>query len=495
MARARHLRKSIEERLSREWSSLGPRDDAAATRAVLCYPSPYNVGMSSLGFQAVLRAWNSVAGAWCDRAFLPEDVEAHRAARAPLTGYESGLPVGGFDLIGISLAYELELPGVVQVLELAGLEPLARDRRPADPPVIIGGPITFANALAAYDFADVIVHGEAEGLAEAILEARTRASGKAELLDAVHGMPGVSLPGRDDDEAPALHRAPSEHLPARSVIVSEDTELSGMFLVEPERGCHRGCTYCVLRRPDKGNAKLLGGGMRLVGPEQMLALVPDEVARVGLVGAAVTDHPKIKAILRALVEAGKGVGISSLRADRLDDEFVGLLKAGGYRTLTTASDGASERLRKLIRRGTKERHLIRSAELVRDHELRELKLYMMLGLPEETEADVDELVGFALELRSRCSVSLSIAPFVSKRNTPLDGLPFAGIRTVERRISRLKRGLKGRVEVRPTSARWAWVEHRLSQCGREGAEATLIATRAGGAFGAWKRAFAQIDDR
>ena len=118
---------------------------------------------------------------------------------------------------------------------------------------------------------------------------------------------------------------------------------------------------------------------------------------------------------------------------------------------------------------------------------------MMLGLPSETDADIDELAEFSLQLRSIARLSLSIAPFVSKRNTPLDGLPYAGIKTVERRITRLKKALKGQVNLRPTSARWAWVEHRLAQAGLEGATAALAATDAGGTYGDWRRAFEALD--
>ena len=93
-----------------------------------------------------------------------------------------------------------------------------------------------------------------------------------------------------------------------------------MFLIEPERGCPRGCTYCVMRRSTNG-------GMRLVAPANGEALIPDDARRVGLVGAAVTDHPELPEIVRALVDGGREVGISSLRADRLNDEIVGLLEA------------------------------------------------------------------------------------------------------------------------------------------------------------------------
>ncbi len=451
--------------------------------------------MSSLGYQTVYRAWNSVEAACCDRAFLPDDdddIERMLAGRTRLTGFETGRPVGAFDLIGISLAYELELPGLIRCLELSGLKPLAEDRDRRDPPIILGGPLSFSNPVPAYPFADVVVLGEGEGVVTDLMRARLEVREKMEFLEAVQGLPGVVVPSLDGPIVRPLNRAPSQDLPARSAFITPDTELSNMFLIEPERGCHRPCTYCVMRRPESRDELLAGGGMRLVTHDRLLDLVPEQAKRVGLVGAAVTDHPQIKQIVRTLVESGREIGISSLRADRLDDEFAALLRSGGYRTLTTASDGASERLRKEIRRQTRAKHLIRAAELVRDHKFRELKLYMMLGLPTETDDDIDELADFSLQLRSISRLSLSIAPFVAKRNTPLDGLPYAGIKVIERRITRLKKRLKGKVTLRPTSARWGWVEHRLAQAGIEGARAALSATHAGGAYGDWKRAFSEL---
>jgi radical SAM superfamily enzyme YgiQ (UPF0313 family) len=120
-----------------------------------------------------------------------------------------------------------------------------------------------------------------------------------------------------------------------------------------------------------------------------------------------------------------------------------------------------------------------------------LKVYSMVGLPLETDADVDELVRFTRELAGYLPVVLGVAPFVSKRHTPLDGAPFAGIRVVEGRLERLRRGLQGKAEVRPTSARWAWVEYLLAQCGPEAGLAARDAWAAGGSFAAWKRAFAE----
>ncbi|HJK96955.1 MAG TPA: radical SAM protein, partial [Polyangiaceae bacterium LLY-WYZ-14_1] len=194
-------------------------------------------------------------------------------------------------------------------------------------------------------------------------------------------------------------------------------------------------------------------------------------------------------IVNPLADQGGGVGLSSLRPDRLNDRFCAALKRAGYRTLTTASDGASQRLRDLLDRRAKENHLLRVAELARAHAFDRLKLYMMVGVPGETDEDIDELIAFGREVSRLVPLSLGIAPFVAKRNTPLDGLPFAGIKTVDRRLDRLRRGVKGRVDLRATSARWAWVEWVLAQGGPAEGRAVMDAVHAGGHFRAWKNAF------
>ena len=121
--------------------------------------------------------------------------------------------------------------------------------------------------------------------------------------------------------------------------------------------------------------------------------------------------------------------------------------------------------------------------------MKRLKLYIMVGIPSETDEDIDELIEFGKELSSLIPLSLGVAPFVAKRNTPLDGVPFAGMPLVEARLRRLRRGVQGRVDVRATSARWAWVEYMLAQGGRAEGRAVLDAVHAGGRFSDWKRAF------
>jgi radical SAM superfamily enzyme YgiQ (UPF0313 family) len=232
------------------------------------------------------------------------------------------------------------------------------------------------------------------------------------------------------------------------------------------------------------------GGMRTVPPERVLELIPETAKRVGLVGAAVTDHPRIVELLETIVNAGREVGVSSLRADRLSLRLVQALKKGGAQGLTVASDGPSQRMRDLVDRKHSETQILNAANLAKEAGLRRLKIYNVVGLPTETPADIDELVRFTLELSRILPVALGVAPFAAKRNTPLDGAPFAGISAIEARLERIRKGLKGRAELRPTSARWAWVEYMLAQCGPEGGLAAWDAHQAGGGFSAWKKAFA-----
>jgi radical SAM superfamily enzyme YgiQ (UPF0313 family) len=469
---------AIQERLSAESGTIYKE---APVRVALCYPSPYRVGMSSLGFQTIYREINLRPNGVAERAFLPDDVAEWRESRLPLVTYEQQRPVAEFPVVAFSVAYELEIVGLFEMLELAGLPIRASERDASHPIVVAGGPLTFSNPLTLAPFVDVIVLGEAEERVHELLDLLEGARDRDAFLESVSGRHGFYVPTRDAALG-GVSKADDARLPARSQIVTPNTELRSMFLVEPERGCSRGCTYCVMRRTTNG-------GMRTVPPERVLELIPADAPRVGLVGAAVTDHPRLSELVRTIVDGGKEIGISSLRADRLDDELVGLLKRGGARTLTTAADGASERLRKAIDRKTSEQALVRAAELVRDHKLERLKLYMIVGLPGETEEDVDEMIRFGKELSRITPLSYGVSPFVAKRNTPMDGAPFEPIASVERKLERMRRGLRGKAEIRPTSARWAWVEYMLAQCGEEAGLAALDAWRAGGKFADWKRAF------
>jgi radical SAM superfamily enzyme YgiQ (UPF0313 family) len=456
----------------------------APHKIALCYPSPYHVGMSSLGFQAIYREFNLREGFAAERAFLPDDVEAYRRTRTPLFTFESKAKVASLPMLAFSVAYELELTGLFTMLELAGLPVHREERDDRHPLVVAGGPLTFSNPEPLEPFVDLIIQGEAEDLVHRLMDEWQRPSmSKEKLLETLAGVPGFRVPGRSADSTRFfVFKSDDTRLPARSQIVTPNTELRSMFLIEPERGCSRGCHYCVMRRTTNG-------GMRTVPVEKVLSLIPEQVRRVGLVGAAVTDHPRIVELLETLVASGREVGVSSLRADRLTQPLVNALRAGGAKVLTVASDGASQKMRNLVDRKHTEEQILRAAHFAREAGMERLKVYNIVGLPHEGDDDIDELIRFSTELSKVLQVVLGVAPFAAKRNTPLDGSPFAGIKEIENRLERLRKGLRGKVEVRPTSARWAWVEYMLAQSGPEAGLAAFDAWKNGASFADWKRAF------
>jgi radical SAM superfamily enzyme YgiQ (UPF0313 family) len=470
-------RQRIAARLATETGTL--RKQGAAHRLALCYASPYSIAMSSLGFQTIYREVNARPDWAAERAFLPDADDGE----APPCTYESGTPVGEYAALACSIAYELELADLGRFLDLAGVTAARTERRADEPLVVCGGPLTFANPAPLGAFADVVVLGEAEEALDGLLGALALLPDRAAALAALRGRPGFWLPAHGDAPGARLC-APAGRLPAYAQIVTPESELPSMFLVEAERGCSRGCAYCVMRRE-------ASGGMRLAPPEAILGRIPAGARRVGLVGAAVTDHPRLREILRTLVDADREVGVSSLRADRLDAELVELLARGGQRTLTVASDGASERLRTALGRHTSAAHLARAAELARAAGMRRIKLYQLIGVPGEEDADIDELSAFVRELARLAPVAVSVSPLVPKRGTPLADAPFGPIPLLEGRLKRLRRGVGTSAEVRATSPRTAWIEYCLAQGGEAAGRAALAAGRAGGGFSAWRRALAE----
>lgn len=485
MGHVAEIARTIRARLQDE---VGRLDKQAPFTVALTYPSPYGAAMSSLGYQRVYRAIMESPGLACERVVLDDAAENDLGVQAHPISYESQRPLEEFPVIAPSIAYEIEIGGFVRMLDAAGIPPLREERTDRHPFVLAGGPLTFSNPLPLAPFCDAIIIGEAEQIVVEALRVLEGTTDRNARLDALAKIPHVFVPAHHGAVLPTVAKVPDEMIPAWAAIRTPHAVLSDMFLIETERGCSRRCTYCVMRRSTNG-------GMRLASMETILGLVPEGAKRVGLVGAAVSDHPKIVDIVRTLTQQGREVGLSSLRPDRLKDEFVAALAGAGYRTLTTAMDGPSEKMREQLERRAKEKHLIRCAELAKEHGMDRLKLYLMIGLPNETDDDIDECARFTTELSKIVPIALGIAPFCAKRNTPMDGEAFAGISVVEKRLDRLRKGLRGRADVRSTSAKWAWVEYVLAQGGPEEGLAVLDAVRAGGNFAAYKRAFTKLEER
>jgi len=464
---------------------IGTLTRRAATEVVLCYPNSYRVAGSSLGMQVIYRALNSRETVACHRAVVPEG-----GVQSGIASLEIAKPLADYDALCVSIAYELDLANLCLMLERSGIPALAAERGPQHPPIVVGGPLTSSNALPLGLFADVVVMGEADQLVTTLLDWFEAGLDREALQKVAASTPGCWVPALHGDAVPELLSVRDlDLLPAYGAWHSPQAEFKDMMLVEASRGCPRYCKFCVVRAPV--------APMRSPELERVIAVLDrpefEAAPRVGFVGAAVSDWPPIKDALRAAIARGKQIGISSLRADTLDDTFVDLMYQGGYRTMTVASDAPSQRLRGKMMKGLRERHLLEAAEQARRVGMRQFKMYVILGLPDETEADVAELIDLGKRLSGRVRTALGIAPFVPKLHTPLAEAPFADMAETNRKLLSVQRALGQRVDVRFDSPRWSWVEYRLSQGGLETGRAVLQAARTGANFAAWKAAFAQLD--
>jgi len=472
------------ERLAAETGTIY-RD--APLRIALAYPNPYRVAMSSLGYQVMYRMMNARPNLSCERVVLADDVAAFRQRRKPPVSLESGRPLAEFDFIAYSIAYDLDLPGFFELLDTGGV-PVRRDERTdGDPLIILGGPLTASNPLPLGPFIDLAVIGDGEVAVARLLDLIESATSRANLKAQAAKIEGVWVPELHGDAIPATQKVTVGALPAVGQIVTPDTEFSNMFLIEASRGCPRFCKFCLVRAPESP--------MREPSLEEVMAGIPAWAPRVGFVGAAVSEWTGIREAVKRVVEMGKGVGLSSLRAERLDEEFVDLLARGGYRTMTIAADAPSQRLRDKMAKGVRTRHLREAAILARRFGMTKLKMYVIVGLPGEGDEDITELIEFSRELAGILPLALGVSPLVPKLHTPLGDAPFAGIPEIERTLARLRRELRGIADLRSTSAKWAWIEYRVSQGAQDVGLAALEAWRSGGSFAAWKSALAGSDER
>jgi radical SAM superfamily enzyme YgiQ (UPF0313 family) len=449
----------------------------------LGYPARYRVGASSLGFQTVYRALNQSEDLSCGRFFLQEK---NQPERAPVVA-ETGRKVSSARAIGFSVACETELLSVIDLLVRSGIEPLARKRKVKDPPVLIGGPLTAVDPRLVAPLADVVVVGEGELALPLIGRALTRATGRAELVERLAdqgGAAGIWCPEQTPDPPPPC-RVPLELLPAVAATWSRRAELKNLFLIEATRGCSRRCTFCVLA------AGVGQDNFRPVPLPRIIEHLPQGAPGVGLVGAAITDHPKIEELVQEIVDRGFRVSLSSVRADRLTPQLIHLLRRGGLQSLTLSADGASDRLRRAVRKGIKGEQLLQSGRMLAEQGVSRLKLYCMVGLPDEEERDIAELAELARELAQRLSLTLAVQAFVPKPNTPLAKIPMTEIPTLRSHLQLLKKLVAGRARIAPTSPRWSWLDWKLTHAGLRAAPIAIAAYRDGGSFAAWRQALAR----
>jgi radical SAM superfamily enzyme YgiQ (UPF0313 family) len=500
--------KHIKQLLREEYGSL--YKPGGSVRVALVFPNSYYLGMSNLGFQVILDEINRHPDASCERVFFSGvRVGTDLIPRS----FETQRPLSEFDIIGFSVSFELDYFNVVKILYAAKIHLRAKDRSLRDPLIIAGGICPSFNPEPLSGFIDVFVIGDGEELVYNLLseyqdwrqtQARPRAkrrNSRQDLLHRLSRIEGVYAPLLYDvsykengtlsgirpragvkSKIERFSVSDLDKLDTTSKILTPNTEFASSFLVEVTRGCAHRCRFCVASYVQRCRMKSRDTILRLAQSE-----LAQSAEKIGLVGSSVTDHPQIDAVATSLVGMGSKISIASMRADSVSGALLDALAASGKETITLAPEAASERLRRVIGKNIPLETVFEVIRSALKKGILNIKLYFMIGLPTETQKDVDNIVTaverarklmfdlprpqFPLRKEGRGIVpvsprlTISISPFVPKPHTPFQWCQMEDVKTLSQKLQFLRRklGKIGGVRVPFSSARWSAVQGVLAR--------------------------------
>jgi len=461
-------------------------------KVALCYPNTYRAGMTGLTVKLLYALLNSREDTLCERFFTPTLREGWRSL-------ESNQPLSKFDIVAFTLQYEEDYPNVVRMLLESGIPPRVEARREEDPLVIAGGPCATANPEPLADYIDLFVIGEAEPIMDQLLD-EIKISGKPRKhIEELADLEGIYLPYVSDaaervwirDLNDALHPL-AQQIP----LVEEGSPYMPIFgkafTVEVVRGCNRSCRFCLIGhiwRPKRERSL-----------ERVVSIIDEgikytPVNKISLIGASLFGYSHLEDLCEAIVSRGFELSVSSLNPESITERLADLLAKGNQRTVTVAPDAATEKMRGVIRKMMEEESLINAAKALLSRGVKQLKMYFMIGLPEEVPEDVAAIAHLSKKVANVGygfrSIHLSINPFIPKPHTPFQWKKPPSVSYVRSCLKLIREELKGdrRFIISMLDPRHAQIQALLSLGDREVGRAIEFVARRGGGLGSWRRAF------